>query len=67
MALKSNIRLFLQNRLAMQAVFPLDEAQSHYLFHVMKLKNGDEFLIFNAEDGEFLAKIIDVNKKSLTV
>lgn len=67
MALKSNIRLFLQNRLAMQAVFPLDEAQSHYLFHVMKLKNGDEFLVFNAEDGEFLAKIIDVNKKSLTV
>ncbi|NBX52599.1 MAG: hypothetical protein EBT63_02990, partial [Proteobacteria bacterium] len=38
-----------------------------YLVKVMRQKIGDEIMIFNGFDGDFIAKIIDIQKKSLTL
>jgi len=38
-----------------------------YLIKVMRLKINDNILIFNGCDGEFLAKIININKKSCLI
>ncbi len=41
----------------------LGEAQSHYLYNVMKLSAGDDLLCFNNRDGEFLCRIEKISKK----
>jgi len=49
-----------------EALFP-SEAQSHYLISVMRLKLGDVVSVFNGCDGEWLAEISHVAKKTLTL
>jgi len=38
-----------------------------YLIKVMRQKVGDEIMIFNGFDGDFIGKIIDIQKKHLTL
>lgn len=38
-----------------------------YLVKVLRKKTGDEVFVFNGFDGEFSAKITDIQKKSLTI
>lgn len=45
----------------------LTENQAHYLGHVVRLKVGDRLALFNREDGEWLADIREVKKKSITL
>jgi len=57
------IRLYVEIPLvANQEVF-LDEAQSHYIQKVMRLKERDEVLLFNGVDGEWKALLSRVLKK----
>lgn len=57
------IRLYVETPLvANQDVF-LDEAQSHYIQKVMRLKEGDEVLLFNGVDGEWKARLSGLFKK----
>ena len=44
-----------------------NQNQSHYLTNVMRKKTGDSVRIFNGRDGEFLAIIDRINKKSVTL
>lgn len=67
MSSKSNIRLFVSDRLASQAVFALSEPQSHYLVNVMKVKIGEKISVFNPDDGEFCAEIVNISKKSVSL
>lgn len=60
---KKKIRIFVSMKLEIGELVSLSEAQSHYLCNVMRLKKGDILRCFNAQDGEFLAKIIEANKK----
>lgn len=39
----------------------------HYLKSVMRLRISDSFRVFNAEDGEFLVKITEIGRASLSV
>ena len=41
----------------------LDKDQAHYLGNVLRLKRGDEILLFNGRDGEWLAELDAVGKK----
>ena len=41
---------------------PLNRKQAHYLLTVMRRKRGDELLIFNGCDGEWEAKVFNINK-----
>ena len=41
----------------------LDEAQTHYIAHVMRRVAGDELFFFNGRDGEWLGRISAMNSK----
>lgn len=43
----------------------LDEAQSHYLAHVMRVREGDRVAVFNGQDGQWEARIASVAKKKV--
>ena len=64
---KSLTRLFVDCNLEIGANLQLSEAQSHYLVHVMKLDVNSSVLVFDGKNGEFLAFISQVSKKSVTL
>ena len=45
----------------------LDGAQANYLGNVMRLKEGDAALLFDCANGEWLAKVVDLGKKRITL
>jgi 16S rRNA (uracil1498-N3)-methyltransferase len=59
------VRLYVSADLATGAQVPLDQAQAHYLLHVMRARTGDLVSLFNGRDGEWLAEIASVSKKTL--
>lgn len=50
-------RLFVEASLARDARLTLERAQAHYLLSVLRLRHGDEVLVFNGRDGEWRARI----------
>ena len=61
------IRLFLPDALHADAVLAPSPEQAHYLNSVMRLKAGDEVLVFNGAHGEWRARIGDVGKRGCTL
>ncbi|MBM3646846.1 MAG: 16S rRNA (uracil(1498)-N(3))-methyltransferase [Alphaproteobacteria bacterium] len=57
-------RLFVDADLAAGVEAPLDEAQVHYLRHVMRRADGAPLLLFNGRDGEWRATLQSRGKKS---
>lgn len=57
------IRLYVEARLAADAGAPLDAEQAHYLKNVMRREIGDTVLVFNGEDGEWLAEIAALERR----
>ncbi|MEJ0026136.1 MAG: 16S rRNA (uracil(1498)-N(3))-methyltransferase [Rhizomicrobium sp.] len=58
------LRLFVEAPLGQGARVVPDDAQVHYLLHVMRAKAGDRALLFNGAGGEWLARIAEVSKRS---
>jgi 16S rRNA (uracil1498-N3)-methyltransferase len=62
------IRLFISEKnLGLGARIKLRDNDFDYLIKVMRQKIGDRFFIFNGIDGEFIAQITEIEKKSLSV
>jgi 16S rRNA (uracil1498-N3)-methyltransferase len=59
----STSRLFVDGDLAAGAEAPLDEAQTHYLRHVMRRADGAPLSLFNGRDGEWKATLSLRGKK----
>ena len=59
----SAARLFVAADLAADGEIPLDEAQVHYLRHVMRRPDGAPLLLFNGRDGEWLARVAEAGKR----
>ena len=57
------IRLYVEARLAADAGAPLDAEQVHYLKNVMRREIGDSVLLFNGEDGEWMAEIAALERR----
>ena len=55
----SNIRLFFSESLYINLKSKLDKAQSHYIHKVMRIKEGQNFSLFN-QSGEFEAKVENI-------
>ena len=55
----SNIRLFFSESLYINLKSKLDETQSHYIHKVMRIKEGQNFSLFN-QSGEFEAKVENI-------
>lgn len=45
----------------------LDEKASHHLIRVLRIDQSEPLTIFNGEDGEYIAEIIGISKKYVTV
>ena len=58
----SKIRLYFSKELKANLLSNLSNEQSHYIKNVMRLKAGDKISLFNSQDGEWDAKIIDQEK-----
>ncbi|MCZ2203299.1 16S rRNA (uracil(1498)-N(3))-methyltransferase [Bartonella sp. A05] len=56
-------RLFIRQPLALNEEIVLEGSQVSYLVHVLRMKEGAEILLFNGQDGEWLAKLISIQKK----
>lgn len=58
------LRLFVDAALAAGAHTAPNTQQAHYLLHVMRAKAGEKVSLFNGRDGEWLAVLADVTKRS---
>jgi len=61
------IRLYIDAPLASGGRLELPKEQRHYLINVLRKKTRDELRVFNGADGEWLARIVDVSKKSAQI
>jgi 16S rRNA (uracil1498-N3)-methyltransferase len=61
------IRLHVHDRLASGASIAATPEQAHYLTAVMRLQPGAALLVFNAEDGEWLARIASAGKRDCAI
>lgn len=64
---KSLPRLYVQAPLGPGILVPLDGGQANYLGNVMRLKAGDEALLFDGASGEWLARVTDAGRKHMTL
>jgi 16S rRNA (uracil1498-N3)-methyltransferase len=56
-------RLYVDQELALDSKIILDEAQSHYIIHVLRGKPGELYRVFNQQSGEWEAEFIRGSKK----
>lgn len=60
-------RLFVEASLRAGAPVDLDAAQANYLGNVLRLKIGDQLLLFDGSSGEWLAEVAEAGKKRMTL
>jgi 16S rRNA (uracil1498-N3)-methyltransferase len=58
-------RLYVPDDLAGDRAIDASAQQSHYLANVMRLGEGEEVLLFNGRDGEWLARLTAKTKKAV--
>lgn len=64
---KAKIRLYLPGQISLKSPVKLENKQVHYLINVMRKKIDDPILVFNSVNGEFLAKISEINKNTIII
>ncbi len=60
---RTRVRLYVDHPLGQGQSVPVDRAQAHYLFGVMRLATGDRVMLFNGRDGEFPAEVQEAGKR----
>src|SRR5580700_7338690 len=58
------LRLFIEAPLGEGVLVQPTPQQAHYLLHVMRARAGDRIGVFNGAQGEWLAEIGDVSRRS---
>ena len=61
------LRLYVETALAAAVHVVIEDGQAHYLLHVMRAKLGDRISLFNGRDGEWLAEVTEIAKRTCTV
>ena len=56
------IRVYINKKIT-NGFIELDQSQTHYIKNVMRLNIGDNFNIFNENDGEWIVELLELNKK----
>ena len=64
---KAKIRLYFPGKISLKSRVKLENKQVHYLINVMRKKIDDSILVFNSVNGEFLAKISEINKNTIII
>lgn len=65
--MQKKTRIFLSERLEENKKIILDKEKSHYITNVMRIKIGDQLLLFNGINGEFLGTVVGIQKKQVTI
>jgi len=60
-------RLYIDSPLAPQARLALEAGQANYLRNVLRLKPGDEVLVFNGRDGEWRAALLEAARRTVAL
>tara|TARA_Y100001970_G_scaffold198293_1_gene241245 strand:- start:635 stop:1354 length:720 start_codon:yes stop_codon:yes gene_type:complete len=60
--MESKIRLYFSEKLTPGMTSNLTESQSHYIKNVMRIKKGERISLFNSENGEWSAVILNHGK-----
>jgi 16S rRNA (uracil1498-N3)-methyltransferase len=60
-------RLFVDAALSAGSQIALDRAQANYLVNVLRLKPGEQVLIFNGRDGEWSASLTQTGKRAASL
>jgi len=60
-------RVFLNTPLVLNSSIPLPKETAHYLGNVLRLRLGDELLVFNSTQGEFRARISAIAKREAEI
>jgi 16S rRNA (uracil1498-N3)-methyltransferase len=63
----AKIRLYVEHPLGQDQTVPVDRAQAHYLFGVMRLSRGAALKVFDGQSGEWLAEVVDAGKRGGTL
>ena len=61
---RAKIRLFVEGSLGDGQGIVVTKDQANYLFNVMRLKTGDNVLLFNGRDGEWSAEVVETGKRT---
>lgn len=56
-------RIFYAGPLASESIIQLDERAFHHLVHVLRMRVGETFILFNGQGGEYEAELLTINKK----
>ena len=64
---RSLARLFVAPPLSPGVLVTLDPAQANYLGNVLRLKEGDQVLLFDGVSGEWLASVAEAGKKRMSL
>jgi len=67
LTLMADPRLLIEQRLGAGTRLELDEAQARHVGTVLRLDAGDALRVFNAEDGEWRARVSEKSKRSMRV
>ncbi|MTI15833.1 16S rRNA (uracil(1498)-N(3))-methyltransferase [Rhodobacteraceae bacterium RKSG542] len=57
-------RLYLDSAMAEGMRIEADRAQANYLLNVLRMKDGEELLVFNGRDGEWRAEVHSTGRKA---
>ncbi|TQL17874.1 16S rRNA (uracil1498-N3)-methyltransferase [Zymomonas mobilis] len=60
-------RLYVDEKLLLEAVIVPDRAQAHYLISVMRFKMGSQLVLFDNMTGEWLGEVIEADRKHLQI
>ncbi len=60
-------RVYVENLPELNSLISLPKDTAHYLSNVLRLRVDDEILVFNGEQGEFLARVNSATKRSIEV
>ena len=63
--MKNICRIYISNHLHKDQSIELDKIKAHYLLNVLRKKCGDVLRVFNGNDGEWLAEVLEYDKKFL--
>ena len=67
MTVTPKIRLFVEHPLGREQQVTLSREQAHYLFGVMRLTTGAQVALFNGQDGEWRAEVVEAGKRGGTL
>ena len=64
---RTTLRLWVAGDLVAANPVALDDDQAHYLRAVMRRSLGDEILVFNGRDGEWVSRIVALSKSGVRI